>query len=308
MYHDGGWFFGALDHRAFAVQSVAPPAHREYPLGVPALVATVMHGSRGNVQDRGAPLPRAARRLRLCRLARAQAAAAAAAASRRALARPLAADDPRARARRHRRSAARRVLRRRGAAPRALARGGDARRAARSSPCSAPPRSRASGTRSRTAPSLPSSRSSRRCACGDPTSRGVSPSRSSSMFLTIVPWRVYVSAHHLRNQDVGLGNGHISSNATTSAGSSAGSGTSSSAPATSESRRSRPPRPCSRSRGRGSGGCLSPRSSSARRSSRCSSSSTSTRPQRSATSSTPPACGSSTRSASSPLPCCPCCS
>jgi hypothetical protein len=32
------------------------------------------------------------------------------------------------------------------------------------------------------------------------------------MFLTVVPWRVYVSAHHLRNQDVGLGNGHVSSN------------------------------------------------------------------------------------------------
>ncbi len=33
------------------------------------------------------------------------------------------------------------------------------------------------------------------------------------MFLSVVPWRVYVSAHHLRNQDVGLGNGHIASNA-----------------------------------------------------------------------------------------------
>jgi hypothetical protein len=32
------------------------------------------------------------------------------------------------------------------------------------------------------------------------------------MFLTIIPWRAYVSAHHIRNQDVGLGNGHISSN------------------------------------------------------------------------------------------------
>jgi hypothetical protein len=51
MYRDGGWFLGALDHRAFAVQSVAPPGHREYPLGVPALVAAVMHGSRGNVPD-----------------------------------------------------------------------------------------------------------------------------------------------------------------------------------------------------------------------------------------------------------------
>jgi len=51
LYSDGGWFFGALDHRAFAVQSIAPPAHREYPLGVPALVAAVMHGSRGNVPD-----------------------------------------------------------------------------------------------------------------------------------------------------------------------------------------------------------------------------------------------------------------
>jgi len=32
------------------------------------------------------------------------------------------------------------------------------------------------------------------------------------MFLTIIPWRAYVSAHHIRNQDVGLGNGHLSSN------------------------------------------------------------------------------------------------
>ena len=32
------------------------------------------------------------------------------------------------------------------------------------------------------------------------------------MFLSIVPWRVYVAAHHIRNQDVGIGNGHISSN------------------------------------------------------------------------------------------------
>jgi len=51
LYRDGGWFLGALDHRAFAVQSIAPPVHREYPLGVPSLVAAVMHGSRGNVPD-----------------------------------------------------------------------------------------------------------------------------------------------------------------------------------------------------------------------------------------------------------------
>lgn len=51
MYYDGGWFLGALDHRAFALQSVAPPVHREYPIGVPAIVATVMHGSGGNVPD-----------------------------------------------------------------------------------------------------------------------------------------------------------------------------------------------------------------------------------------------------------------
>lgn len=51
MYGSGGWFLGALDHRAFALQSLAPPAHREYPLGVPALTAAVMHGSRGNVPD-----------------------------------------------------------------------------------------------------------------------------------------------------------------------------------------------------------------------------------------------------------------
>jgi hypothetical protein len=51
IYSDGGWFLGALDHRAFAMQSAAPPVHREYPLGVPALTAAVMHGSRGNVPD-----------------------------------------------------------------------------------------------------------------------------------------------------------------------------------------------------------------------------------------------------------------
>ena len=51
LYRDGGWFLGALDHRAFAIQSIAPPVHREYPLGVPALTTTIMHGSSGNVQD-----------------------------------------------------------------------------------------------------------------------------------------------------------------------------------------------------------------------------------------------------------------
>jgi hypothetical protein len=51
LYRDGGWFLGALDHRAFGLDSVAPPMHREYPLGVPALTAAVMHGSRGNVPD-----------------------------------------------------------------------------------------------------------------------------------------------------------------------------------------------------------------------------------------------------------------
>src|SRR5579871_6618246 len=51
IYGDGGWFLGALDHRAFALQSAAPPVHREYPIGVPALVAEVMHGSGGNVPD-----------------------------------------------------------------------------------------------------------------------------------------------------------------------------------------------------------------------------------------------------------------
>jgi len=32
------------------------------------------------------------------------------------------------------------------------------------------------------------------------------------MFGTILPWRIYVAVHHIRNQDVGLGNGKLSSN------------------------------------------------------------------------------------------------
>ena len=51
LYYDGGTFLGALDHRAFAVDTTASPGHREYPLGVPALTAVVMHGASGNVQD-----------------------------------------------------------------------------------------------------------------------------------------------------------------------------------------------------------------------------------------------------------------
>ena len=51
LYYDGGTFLGALDHRAFAVQSTASPGHREYPLGVPALTGVVLHGASGNVQD-----------------------------------------------------------------------------------------------------------------------------------------------------------------------------------------------------------------------------------------------------------------
>ena len=51
LYYDGGTFLGALDHRAFGVDAVASPGHREYPLGVPAITAVVMHGSSGNVQD-----------------------------------------------------------------------------------------------------------------------------------------------------------------------------------------------------------------------------------------------------------------
>lgn len=51
LYHDGGLFLGALDHRAFGVNSIAPPVHREYPLGVPALTAVALHGSRGGVPD-----------------------------------------------------------------------------------------------------------------------------------------------------------------------------------------------------------------------------------------------------------------
>ena len=51
LYYDGGTFLGALDHRAFAVPAIASPGHREYPLGVPALTAVVLHGASGNVQD-----------------------------------------------------------------------------------------------------------------------------------------------------------------------------------------------------------------------------------------------------------------
>lgn len=51
LYYDGGTFLGALDHRAFAVQSIASPGHREYPIGVPALMAVALHGASGNVQD-----------------------------------------------------------------------------------------------------------------------------------------------------------------------------------------------------------------------------------------------------------------
>jgi hypothetical protein len=56
LYYDGGTFLGALDHRAFAVDSTASPGHREYPLGVPALTGVVLHGARGNVQDGAAVL------------------------------------------------------------------------------------------------------------------------------------------------------------------------------------------------------------------------------------------------------------
>ena len=57
LYYDGGTFLGALDHRAFAVDSLASPGHREYPLGVPALTAVALHGSSGNVQDAGLLYP-----------------------------------------------------------------------------------------------------------------------------------------------------------------------------------------------------------------------------------------------------------
>jgi hypothetical protein len=50
LYYDGGTFLGALDHRAFGVDSTAGPGHREYPLGVPALAAVALHGASGNVQ------------------------------------------------------------------------------------------------------------------------------------------------------------------------------------------------------------------------------------------------------------------
>lgn len=51
LYYDGGTFLGALDHRAFAVESPLSPGHREYPLGVPALTAVALHGASGNVRD-----------------------------------------------------------------------------------------------------------------------------------------------------------------------------------------------------------------------------------------------------------------
>ena len=51
LYYDGGTFFGALDHRVFGVQAIVAPGHREYPIGVPALTAVALHGSGGNVPD-----------------------------------------------------------------------------------------------------------------------------------------------------------------------------------------------------------------------------------------------------------------
>jgi len=51
LYYYGGTFLGALDHRAFGVDAVASPGHREYPLGVPAITTVTLHGASGNVQD-----------------------------------------------------------------------------------------------------------------------------------------------------------------------------------------------------------------------------------------------------------------
>lgn len=43
----GGTFTGALDDRAFATVSVAPPVSRQFPIGLPALDAYVLHGIGG---------------------------------------------------------------------------------------------------------------------------------------------------------------------------------------------------------------------------------------------------------------------
>jgi len=46
LFYDGT-FTGALDDRLFASGSVAPPVHREYPIGLPAVEAYVLHGIGG---------------------------------------------------------------------------------------------------------------------------------------------------------------------------------------------------------------------------------------------------------------------
>lgn len=212
MYHDGGWFLGALDHRAFAVQAIAPPAHREYPLGVPALTAAVMHGWRGSVQDAALLYPVLLAgfafvvwlvlRPRLPQLAllaglslvlwlpvvRELTLGATGdlpmgvffVAAALLLGLWLVEETP-------------------GALPLAALLGAAALACKRDAiaDCAVLAVLALIETARLRRPDL-----ARRLAVA-----------LVLMFLTVVPWRVYVAAHHIRNQDVGLGNGHISSNA-----------------------------------------------------------------------------------------------
>jgi hypothetical protein len=211
MYRDGGWFLGALDHRAFGVQSLAPPGHREYPLGVPALTAAVMHGSRGNVPDaallypallagfafvvwlvlrpRLAPLPLLAglslvlwlpvtRELTLAATGDLPLGVFFVAAAL-LLGLWLVEETP-------------------GLLPLAALLGAAALACKRDAlaDCAVLAVLALVETARLRRPDL---------AWRLAVALGL-------MFLSIVPWRVYVSAHHIRNQDVGLGNGHLSSN------------------------------------------------------------------------------------------------
>lgn len=211
MYSDGGWFLGALDHRAFALQSVAPPVHREYPLGVPALTAAVMHGSRGNVPDaallypvllagfalvvwlvlrpRLSLLPLLAGLSLVLWLPITRDLALAATgdlpvsvffvAAVLLLGLWLAEETP-------------------GALPLAALLGAAALACKRDAiaDCGVLAVIALLETARLRRPDM-----ARRLAVA-----------LGLMFLTVVPWRVYVSAHHIRNQDVGIGNGHIASN------------------------------------------------------------------------------------------------
>jgi hypothetical protein len=212
MYADGGWFLGGLDHRAFGLQSVAPPAHREYPLGVPALVATLMHGSSGSVHDaallypalltgfafvvwlvlrpRLALLPLLAGLSLVLWLPMTRDLALAATgdlplgvffvAAALLMALWLVEETP-------------------GALPLAALLGAAALACKRDAvaDCAVLAVLALVETVRLRRPDL-----LRRLVIA-----------LVLMFLTVVPWRVYVSSHHLKNQDVGLGNGHISSNA-----------------------------------------------------------------------------------------------